>query len=120
MARELREWIAIEMGGKVGAHRVAAFFANVLGAALRVQPRHLLEQHVDLIGCEEARKEQIAFALEPLELLPGEFHGLLLRAANRRRTRQRMHCFLVSPRGNPADISSYDSRNRNDRDTRRA
>src|SRR5262249_16725446 len=55
-------------------HRVAVFLADVLGAALRVEARHLVGQDADLLGAEQARKEQVPVAAELLDLRVIERH----------------------------------------------
>jgi hypothetical protein len=91
MARKLRERVAVEMRGEVGAHGVAVLLAHVLGTALRVEHRHLVQQRLDLRGGEMPRKENVAVALEALELLVVELHAVTWRT----RTRSRWRCHPV-------------------------
>src|SRR5215472_62839 len=74
MASETREWSAVQMRGEIRAHRVAAFLAHVLRPMLRVQRRHFVDERLDLRGAEMARQENIAVAIERLELGICELH----------------------------------------------
>src|SRR5207237_440576 len=76
MARELGERVAVQVRGEIGAHHVARLLAHVLGAPLRVERRHLVVQDLDLLRREQAREEKIAVAVELLQLLRRQFHGL--------------------------------------------
>jgi len=63
------------MCAEVGPHHVAGLLANVLGPALGVERRDLVAQDLDLIGLEQAGKEEIPVAVKALRLLPGELHA---------------------------------------------
>src|ERR1700693_1446416 len=78
MAREPGERCAVQVRCEVRAHRVAALLSHVLGASLGVEGRHFIDEYLDLLGPEMVREEQIAVALEALNLFLHKLHGALL------------------------------------------
>ena len=82
VARQPREGRAVHVRGEVRPHRVAALLAHVLRSALGVERRHLVGEGLDLFGREQAREEEIAVAIELLELRRGELHSVILSPAS--------------------------------------
>jgi hypothetical protein len=64
--------------GEIRAHGVAAFLAHVLGPVPRVELRHLVGEDLDLLGREGPGKEQVAVAVELLELRRCQPHRVIL------------------------------------------
>src|SRR5439155_25296023 len=75
VARQLGERVAIHVRRKIGAHHIAGLLADVLWPALSVEPRNLVGENFDFFRLEQAGKEEIALAVEPLLLLLGELHA---------------------------------------------
>src|SRR5262249_47965261 len=75
VARQLGERVAVHVRREVGAHHVAGLLAHGLRPALRVQSWDLVDEDLDLLVPEQARKVEIAIPIEPLCLLLGELHA---------------------------------------------
>src|SRR5205807_1581788 len=73
---ELGEWLTVQVRGEVGAHRVAAPLTHVLRSVLRIEMGHLVNQDADLLWGKQAGKEEIAVAVELLDLCLGKLHGI--------------------------------------------
>src|SRR5665213_248406 len=72
---EQPERLVVEMGGKGGARR-AALLAPYLGALGVVDALRLARQQRHFLGAEQFRQEQPALAVEVVDLLLGQFHGI--------------------------------------------
>ena len=75
MRAERAKPLIVEMGGKGGARR-AALLAPDLGPVGIVDGDRLAREEVDLFLGEQLGQEQPAFAVEELDLLRREFHGI--------------------------------------------
>jgi hypothetical protein len=71
VAREPRERLAVHVRGEIGAHRIAALLAHVLGTPHRIEARHLVGERFDLLGREERREEEVAVPVEGGDLVGG-------------------------------------------------
>ena len=73
--RQRAELFAHHVRGKVGAHRVTAFFAHVEGIAPLVERGHCVEQVLGFLRRKKAGEEKITVAVKLFELFGCEFHG---------------------------------------------
>ena len=62
------------MGGEIGAHRIFAFFANVVSLAAVVEVWHLVHQVFGFLRGKQAGEKQITFTVEFSDLLRGQSH----------------------------------------------
>ena len=76
MARNLAIDIVIGMRGEVGAHLAGDALAHIFRPVLGEQRRDLALHHGDLLGTEQIGDEDIAVALELVELVLGQLHGI--------------------------------------------
>ena len=74
MRAEQGERFVVEMRGKGGARR-AAFLAPHLGPVGVVDADRLAREQGDLLGAEQFRQKQPAFAIKIVDLLLSEFHN---------------------------------------------
>ena len=74
VARQPGERLAVHMRGKVGAHRLFAFFTDVVVFAALVQGGHRFNQLAGFCRREMAGEKQVAVAVELGLLLGGEVH----------------------------------------------
>ncbi len=77
MRAEQTERLVVEMGGKGGARR-AALLAPHLGAISGIDPFRLARQQSGFFRAEQIGQEQPALAVEIVDLLRRQFHGVLL------------------------------------------
>ena len=75
MRAEQPERLVVEMGGKGGARR-AALLAPHLRALGVVDALRLARQQRHFLGAEQFRQKQPALAVEIVDLLLGQFHGV--------------------------------------------
>ena len=83
MAREPGERLAVHMSREVGTHRLTALLAHVFRPVLGIETRHLVNQDLDLLRGEQARKEEITLAVELCNLLLRKLHPVSSSAAGR-------------------------------------
>ena len=75
MRAEQPERLVIEMGGKGGARR-AALLAPHLGTLFVVDALRFARQQAHFLGAEQLGKKQPALAVEIVDLLLGQVHGV--------------------------------------------
>src|SRR5437588_10426811 len=98
MARQLGERLAIQVCGEVGAHGITALLTHVLRPMLGIEMRHLVKQDLYLLGGKQAREEEIAVAVELLDLGARELHRVSFCDACRPRTAAAQQCSTITVR----------------------
>ena len=98
MARQLGERLAIQVCGEVGAHGITALLTHVLRPMLGIEMRHLVKQDLHLLGGKQAREEEIAVAVELLDLGARELHCVSFCDARRPRTAAAQQCSTITVR----------------------